>query len=122
MKKISKISETPLKDWFYSNRQVNLCLFGIFDSEVILWKYYVLSVIKNASTSSDQTTPCVQKKGCTLSDAYISELSVPLRGIEFKNIKEANDFINDFKTKWETKSNDSKSITREEKLKDILTP
>jgi len=122
MKKISKISETPLKDWFYSNRQVNLSLFGIFDSEAILWKYYVLSVIKNASTSSDQTTPCVQKKGCNLSDAYISELSVPPRGIEFKNIKEATDFIIDFKTKWETKSNDSKSVIREGKLNDILTP
>mgnify|MGYP001204077536 CR=1 FL=1 len=121
MKKISKISETPLKDWLYSNKQVNLSLFGIFDSEAILWKYYVLSVIKNPSSSSEQTTPCIQKKGCNLADAYISEFSVPLRGIEFKNIKEATDFINDFKTKWETKSNDSKSVVREEKLKDILT-
>ena len=118
MKKLSKISEIPLKDWFYNNKQVNISLYGIFDSEIILWKYYVVSTIKNST--SDQTTPCIVKKGCILSDAYVTELSLPTRGVEFKNTKEAIDFINDFKTKWETKSNDSKSIIREEKLNEIL--
>lgn len=41
-------------------------------------------------------------------------------GKKFNSIKESSDFINDFKIKWETKSNDSKSVIREDKLKEIL--
>lgn len=129
MQKIDKISEQKIKGLrtikYYSSDSIYniyLGIFGIFDTSNVKWTYYVCPFVKIrflfVTEIKITNDILLGNNSTTVENPTISNLAK--FGKKFNSIKESSDFINDFKIKWETKSNDSKSVIREDKLKEIL--
>ena len=90
-----------------------LGVYGIFSTSKVEWKYYVISYKNNINRI--ELTPEI----C----GYINDSSidgVARSGKEFKTLEEAKEFINVYKTKWETGYNNTTQEVRDKKLDDIL--
>ena len=128
--KIEKISDKKIKELKtvkqYSSdntKQIYLGVFGIFDTFNVKWSYYVCPLVKDKLfffTIDIKITNDILSGYSTSSIESLTINNLTKYGKKFNSIKEGNDFINDFKIKWETRSNDSKNIIREEKLNEIL--
>jgi hypothetical protein len=68
----------------------DLGVYGIFSTTKVEWKYYVISYKTNAN------------------------------GREYKTVDDAKKFIQEYKVKWETGSNNTTQEVRAKKLDDIL--
>ncbi len=102
------------KDLITDGKQVELVAFGLFNTVNQVWKYYVCSAISDKNGAYTLTTDLhPYKLGGTIDN-------INSYGREFKNIEDAKKFINNFKDKWETGSNEPKQEVRDAKIKDIL--
>jgi hypothetical protein len=91
----------------------DLGVYGIFSTTKVEWEYYVISykIINNKLELTSEI--------CGY--AYDSSLdTVAKNGKKFKTFEEAKDFINVYKLKWETGSNNTKQEVRDKKIDDIL--
>ena len=92
----------------------NIGVYGIFSTSKVEWKYYVISY--NTSTNG----------GIKLTSelcSYVQEAtfdSVTRHGKEYKTVDDAKKFIQEYKIKWETGSNNTTQEVRAKKLDDIL--
>jgi len=142
MLKINKISEVQIKGLktvrYYSSDKIynlwlssfltkrfniHLGIFGVFDTFNVKWTYYVCPFIKEKFlffTIRVKITNDILLGNNSTTTESPDIRNLAKFGKKFNSIKESSDFINDFKIKWETKSNDSKSVIREDKLKEIL--
>ena len=101
-----------LKDYRTArNDDVKLSVYGVFDTSSVLWSYYVISHVNNKLTNDL----------CNIEyrDNGISCYNVR-SGRKFETKEECIEFIQDFKIKWETGSNDSKSEVRDKKINEII--
>ena len=92
----------------------DLGVYGIFSTSKVEWRYYVISY-KSTTNNKIDLTPEIC--GFT-SDSSID--GVARNGKEFKTLEEAKEFINVYKIKWETGSNNTTQEVRAKKLDDIL--
>lgn len=113
MAKKGKILYTiDLKDYRTArNDDVKLSVYGVFDTSSVSWSYYVISHANNKLTSDLCNT---QYSGDNI-DHYNAKSCR-----NFKTKEECIEFIQDFKIKWETGSNDSKSELRDKKIDEII--
>lgn len=95
------------------NDQIIIGVIGIFDTEVVRWKYYISSFIKTTNAMYLTTELC--KSNSVMSPSTITQSCK-----EVKTIEEGDKLILEFKMKWETGSNDLISEQRDKKLNEIL--
>ncbi len=105
-----------IKDHKCNANDVDLAVYGIFNTQKVEWKYYVISYY-NRPNSSFMITSDV----CLCS--YNQEASfetIARYGKEFKTKEEGYKFIQDYKIKWETGSNNTTEEVRDRKLDELL--
>lgn len=100
-------------DLMKSNLQVHLQVIGLFDTHKVIWTYHVVSIIKNVGIL--QFTDDI----CLCSYNFSSADNVKLYGMKFEDIESAKKYIDDFKIKWETGSNNTTQEIRDQKLKEL---
>jgi len=91
----------------------NVGVYGIFSTTKVEWKYYVISY--NTSANGVKLTPEL----CSYTQEGTYE-SITRHGKECKTVEEAKQFIQEYKIKWETGSNNTTQEVRAKKLDDIL--
>ena len=92
----------------------NVGVYGIFSTTKVEWKYYVISYNATANGGLKLTSELC---------SYVQEAtfeSVARHGKEYKTVEEAKQFIQEYKIKWETGSNNTTQEVRAKKLDDIL--
>ncbi len=113
MKRTKLLYESTLKDFKSGVFDTKLGVYGVFDTKTVKWTYYLISFFMRGST-------------VTLTDDLCIPGELTIWNVDThagKKVNTVNDgivFIEDFKIKWETGSNDSKSVIRDQKLSDIL--
>lgn len=100
------------------NFDLKIAVCGVFDSVNIHWEYYAISFISGNNFSrltADLT------KSTSINSTFSFDVS-NVKGYfrKFENQHEAEAFLNDFKLKWETGSNNTSQVIRDEKLNKIL--
>ncbi len=105
--------KTILKNCKSSGFDTHIDIGGIFDTEKVSWKYYVISwYTDNGRTKS---SPDIGGKNMDLTISYVETYSK-----EFKTKDECIEFIENYITKWETKSNYTIEEKRDKKLSQLL--
>jgi hypothetical protein len=108
MFKLKKIKTTTIKDFQNDGKDVEFSIFGEFDLDKLNWDcFFVCSHI------GDKTTNDL----CSIGGLNISS---PFAKHIFDTKKKADDFLEDFKLKWELETNDITSYKREKSLNDLL--
>ena len=109
MQKGRFLHEEKLKD------HSNLGVYGIFSTTKVEWKYYVISYNINANSNKVTLTSelCSYPQEATFD-------SIGRHGKEYKTVDDAKKFIQEYKIKWETGSNNTTQEVRAKKLDDIL--
>ncbi len=90
-------------------------VYGIFDTRKVSWSYYVISFENVASGSGMRLSPEI----CGWS-TVASYDSVEKQGKKFNTKEEGIKFIQEYKIKWETGSNNTTEELRDKKLDDLL--
>jgi hypothetical protein len=93
----------------------NLGVYGIFSTTKVEWKYYVISYSINSSSNKVALT----SELCGYTQEATFE-TISRQGKEYKTVDDAKKFIQDYKVKWETGSNNTTQEVRAKKLDDIL--
>jgi len=89
-------------------------VYGIFSTTKVEWKYYVVSYNTNINNKINLTSElCAYPQEATYE-------SIARHGKEFKTVDEAKEFIQTYKIKWESGSNNTTQEVRDKKLDDIL--
>jgi hypothetical protein len=96
------------------NNHSDLGVYGVFSTTKVEWKYYVISYSTNFNNKVSLTSEL-----CTYTQEANFE-SVARHGKEYKTVEEAKQFIQEYKVKWETGSNNTTQEVRSKKLDDIL--
>ena len=119
MIKSKMISSMELKDYIYDGSPVKIFMYGLFDTEKILWTYYVTLIYKSSTSSSIRILgDLVSSSGNETGDDSIGSLR--RLGKMFKEYTDGETFMNTFKTKWESGSNNTTQEMRDKKLEEIL--
>lgn len=88
-------------------KNVEFSVFGVFDMSTFLWSnFFVCSHI------GDKTTNDL----CSIDNSNITPFTAKFK---FKTKIEAIQFLDDFKLKWESETNDTLAYKREKKLDDF---
>jgi hypothetical protein len=103
------LHEEKLKD------HSNLGVYGIFSTSKVEWKYYVISYSINSG--SNKVTLTSELCGYPQEATYETIIR---QGKEYKTVDDAKRFIQEYKVKWETGSNNTTQEVRAKKLDDIL--
>lgn len=92
-----------------------LGVYGVFDTEKVEWRYFVVSYMNGSYTGSFKMT-------AEICNSYVEldSSSAVRSGKEFKTKEEGIQYIEDFKIKWETGSNTTLVEKRDKKLNDLL--
>lgn len=88
-----------------------LVVYGLFDTQKVHWTYYAVSTGTNGRTLSQHI--------CN-SFSEVDESNIKRYGKIFEYKEDAIKYIDDFKIKWETGSNQTVQEKRDKKLGDIL--
>ncbi len=92
----------------------NLAVYGIFSTTKVEWKYYVISYNTTAN-GGVKLTPEL----CSYAQEATYE-TIARQGKEYKTVEDAKKFIQEYKVKWESGSNNTTQEVRAKKLDDIL--
>jgi hypothetical protein len=105
MKRSRILYEKDIIDCKYKNGlisyDVKLGVYGVFDTSEVKWTYYLISFYTQGGKIMLTEDLC--------SHVNLDPYSAHVNCDEIKSVEEGMDFIEDFKIKWETGSNDSKS-------------
>lgn len=105
---------TNPKDYKTNGNDIHLGVYGIFNTEKSLWTYHVISYYSQASGTIRLTEDIC---GRYLDATYDSIKSY---GKKFDSVEEGRKFIDEYKCKWETGSNDTTQEIRDKKIGEIL--
>jgi hypothetical protein len=115
MKRSKCLFNTTLKDCTTNGCDTKLGIVGIFDTEKSHWKYYVVSYYINPNND-----PKTSSDLCGYSGYDLDLNTVQKYGKEYTTKEEGMDFIDEYKTKWETGSNSTLEEKRDKKLSQLL--
>lgn len=104
---------TTIKDYKKGTIDVEFSVYGLFNTEKVLWSYRVISHIPDGKTFKLTNDICQYDTQATLD-------SIRTYGRSFDTKEEGILFIQDFKDKWEYGSNDTRQEKRDKKIDDIL--
>lgn len=116
MKRGRFIYEKEIKDMQLNGSPIKLGIYGIFDPKKSEWAHYYVSFyndIRNQKLTDDI---------CSCSYPMIISMENVIKyGIKISDINKCKSDIEDFSEKWNTGTNDTKSIMRDNKLNDLLS-
>jgi hypothetical protein len=97
--------------------KVGVC--GIFDTTSVHWDYYAISFFD--LNSGNRLCADLAKSSTNITSTFSPDIT-NIKGYfrKYETQQEAEVFLNEFKIKWETGSNNTTQEIREEKLKEIL--
>ena len=110
------LHQQKIKDHKTSSVDIDLGIYGIFNTLKVEWKYYVISYYNKPNNSFMLTSDVCN---CSYNQEATYE-SITKYGKEFKNKEEGIKFIQDYKIKWETGSNNTTEELRDQKLDELL--
>jgi hypothetical protein len=99
--------KTPIGD------DIQLSVYGIFNTDSIEWSYYIISHSKGKLTSDVCTINLLSNNNIDLYNVK--------SGKKVKDKEEGVNYIKEFKIKWETGSNDTISEIRDKKINNIIS-
>jgi len=94
---------------------ISLRIVGLFDTITMIWTYHVVST-GTWGANRVELTPDLHDR--VYSGEYTLN-NVKSHGRKFDTQQEAESFVNEFKIKWETASNNTLQEVRDEKLKEL---
>ena len=99
----------------YSNRDLDLSVYGAFNTQKVHWDYYVISHYKSGNIQyiTDDICGCSYAQEATLDH-------VRKYGKSVNSVAEGEKYCQDFKIKWDTGSNNTTAEMRDKKLDEIL--
>lgn len=115
MKRSRILYKVALKDCQEYGFDVKLATVGIFETDKVSWKYYVVSYYINSNNDIKTSTDICGTVGTELTNAAVERY-----GKSFKTMEECKDFIDTYKIKWESGSNSTLEEKRDQKLNEIL--
>jgi hypothetical protein len=105
-----------IKDHKYNGSDVDLSVYGVFETLKTEWKYYVISYYNKPNSSFILTLDV-----CTCSFNIEATFdNITKYGKKFETKEDGIKFIQEYKIKWETGSNNTIQEVREQKIDDIL--
>jgi hypothetical protein len=105
-----------IKDHKSNGNDVDLSVYGVFETEKVEWKYYVISYYNKPNNSFVLTKDVCM---CTYNqDATYDTISK--YGKKFNTKEEGIQFIQEYKIKWESGSNNTTQEVRDQKIDNIL--
>lgn len=106
--------KAEIKDYKFGSHDIKLGVYGLFNTEKVLWTYYVISYYLDANNYI--------KLSEDICGRYIDGTYDNIRsfGKKFDTIEEGKKFIEEYKCKWETGSNETTQEIRDKKIGDIL--
>jgi hypothetical protein len=116
MKRSRILYEKDIKDHKdKSGEDVKLGVYGVFDTNAVRWKYYLISfyVKSNNITMTEDLCVCSSLLNPSSAQSYSKEI---------ESVDEGVKFIDEYKSKWEHGSNDPRDKIRDEKIDEILDP
>lgn len=96
---------------------LELGVFGLFNTEKVYWTYYMVSFYKNATSATLWMTDDI------CSTSYVQEASyenIRKYGKVCNSVDEGKQYLESFKMKWDSGSNNTTSEMRDKKLDEIL--
>jgi len=116
MQKGKFIYQSKIKEYRASNGlDVELGIYGIFDTKKVKWCYYIISYVTDPNTKNFKLTEDICGRSDIASYATIESL-----GKQVANKEEGVKFIEEYKCKWESGSNDTTQEMRDKKIDEIL--
>ena len=113
MQKGRFIYNQKLKDYKVNGKDIELGIYGIFDTKKVKWNYFIISYYNDGSGFRLSEDVCTRY--CTATYDTIEGY-----GKQVTNKEEGVKFIQEYKIKWETGSNNTTEEIRDKKLDDIL--
>lgn len=92
----------------------NIGIYGLFSTTKVSWKYFVISYNSINNGGIELTAELCSYKQTATYD------SIERYGKEFNSIDDGKKFIQDYKIKWETGSNNTTEEIRDKKISNIL--
>ena len=105
-----------IKDHKSGSNDVDLSVYGVFETSKVEWKYYVISHYSRPNSSFFLTMDACS---CTYNQEATYE-SICKYGKKFNTKEEGIQFIQEYKIKWETGSNNTTQEVRDKKIDDLL--
>lgn len=115
MNRHKKLFSTKINGYDKCDKQeIEFSVYGIFDTQKVKWDYYVASTITNAINKLFLTEDICGR--------YIpADMNSLVRyGKKFQTKEEGQTFIEEFKIKFETGSNNTQQEVRDKKIDEIL--
>jgi hypothetical protein len=115
MNRTKKLFQTTIKGYDkVANNDIEFSVFGIFDTIKVRWDYYVISAVHNSYNKLFLTEDICGR--------YIPAdiESLAKYGKKFATKEEGQTFIEEFKIKFESGSNNTQQEVRDKKIDEIL--
>ena len=104
---------TTIKDYKKGSADVEFSVYGLFNTEKVLWSYFVISHVPHGNEV--RLTADLSQY-----DQPATHDNIRNYGKGFKTKEEGIQFIQEFKDKWEYGSNDTRQEKRDQKINDVL--
>ena len=105
---------THPKDYKTNSNDIQLGVYGIFNTEKVLWTYHVISYY-NKPNGTIHLTEDICGKYLDATYDYIKSY-----GKKFDTMEDGRKFIEEYKVKWETGSNNTTQQIRDKKIDELL--
>ena len=115
MQKEKFIYKSKIKDYKSNGLDVDLGVYGIFDTKKVKWSYYIISY-----TTDPQGNLRLTEDVCARASNNTTYDTVESFGKQVANKEEGVKFIEEYKCKWETGSNETTQEMRDKKIGEIL--
>jgi len=99
----------------YGGVEIELGIYGIFDTKKVKWCYYIISYVTDPQSNNMKLTEDICSRSSTATYDTIEGL-----GKQVANKEEGVKFIEEYKCKWETGSNETTQEMRDKKIDEIL--
>ena len=115
MNRHKKLYSTTIKGYDkIANNDIEFSVFGIFDTQKVKWDYYVISAVHSAQNKLFLTEDICGRYTPADMDTLVRY------GKKFQTKEEGQTFIEEFKIKFETGSNNTQQEVRDKKIDEIL--
>lgn len=114
MYKGKMIYTTHPKDYKTNGNDIHLGVYGIFNTEKVLWTYHVISYY-NLANGTIRLTEDICGRYIDATYDFIKSY-----GKKCDNADEGRKFIDEYKAKWETGSNITAQEIRDKKIDELL--
>ena len=113
MTKYKELFSTKIDGYKTGSQEVEFIIAGLFDSIKVHWDYYLVSTIINQSQRilTNDLSP-------VFNNVYTTE-NIKSHGKKFDTLEDGKDYLNIFKIKWETGSNNTIQEIRDKKLEEL---